>query len=75
MPSSPTVPPLADERTDGAALHLGVNCAHSGAVLGVLHWRDARTAERLQDDIARRFGDAARTLGVHRVIGGGCRGR
>jgi len=51
---------------------LGVNCAHSGSVLGVLYLADAKLAERLCDAVTRRFGSFVGIVGDHRIISGGC---
>lgn len=60
---------LAETREIGA---LGVNCAHSGTVLGVLH----RTDEDLTAELIRRieasFGASLHIYGDFRIIGGGC---
>lgn len=56
---------------------LGVNCAHSGSVLGVLfeecdHAGGVSTCEILTEVINRHLGDSVEMLGCHRVISGGC---
>ncbi|SFM77977.1 GHMP family kinase ATP-binding protein [Marinobacter zhejiangensis] len=61
-------PLLQFAMTSGA---LGVNCAHSGTVLGVL-FREADELEaHLRTHIAKRFGDSLQILGTFNVIGGG----
>jgi L-threonine kinase len=51
---------------------LGVNCAHSGSVLGVLYRGRDHFRERLQARVQREFGAAVAILGDHRIIAGGC---
>ncbi len=51
---------------------LGVNCAHSGTVLGVLHRAEDCLAEELAACVERRFGRDLPVLGDFRFIGGGC---
>jgi L-threonine kinase len=51
---------------------LGVNCAHSGSVLGVLHRGRARLRDRLEAMVRCEFGPSLTVLGDHRVIAGGC---
>lgn len=51
---------------------LGVNCAHSGTVLGVMYATCERLRERLAADIERRFGAGTPIVGNYQVIGGGC---
>ncbi len=53
---------------------LGINCAHSGTVLGVLHRTGEGVAKALAFHIERRFGTSLPVIGAHTVIGGGCRG-
>lgn len=52
---------------------LGVNCAHSGTVLGVLHDLGAGLGGVLARRVQERFGADLAVLGDFRVIGGGCR--
>lgn len=54
--------------TSGA---LGVNCAHSGTVLGVLYREADQLEAHLRTNIAKRFGDSLQILGTYNVIGGG----
>jgi L-threonine kinase len=51
---------------------LGVNCAHSGSVLGVLYRGADGLRHRLAERIHREFGTDVSILGDHRVIAGGC---
>lgn len=51
---------------------LGVNCAHSGSVLGVLYRADAAFGERLRDAVSRHLGASVDIVGDHRIISGGC---
>lgn len=51
---------------------LGINCAHSGTVLGVLYRIGGDVGDRLVQGIQRRFDGALEVIGTHRVIGGGC---
>lgn len=51
---------------------LGVNCAHSGTVLGILYEPGKVQWDLLQDDLERRFGDDLAIIGDHQVISGGC---
>lgn len=51
---------------------LGVNCAHSGTVLGVLHRGSDGLEERLSESIRQRFGSDLTIIGNHRIIAGGC---
>ncbi|MFP5407317.1 MAG: GHMP kinase, partial [Gammaproteobacteria bacterium] len=60
---------LAETRELGA---LGVNCAHSGTVLGVLHRADEALTHALVGRIEASFGPSLRIHGDFRVIGGGC---
>jgi len=59
-------------RTTREAHALGVNCAHSGTVLGVLY----RGADDLKDDLVavveRTFGNDVEIIGDFGIIGGGC---
>lgn len=59
---------LAVAREHGA---YGVNCAHSGTVLGVLHDDDEHSADELADAVQRHFGRSVVMQGDYRVIGGG----
>lgn len=69
LPKQPFVELLDSCVSDGA---LGVNCAHSGTVLGVLHRSSEQLTERLRNSIERRFGRDLQILGSHRVVAGGC---
>ncbi len=60
---------LAVSRTIGA---LGVNCAHSGTVLGVLYRSDDELKERLIRDINQHFGADVSIVGNFHLISGGC---
>jgi L-threonine kinase len=60
---------LACARECGA---LGVNCAHSGTVLGVLYREADQLGERLAECARRHFGASIRIQGDYRVIAG-CR--
>lgn len=50
---------------------LGVNCAHSGTVLGVLYREDDQLDAYLRTNIAKKFGNALEIIGTFNVIGGG----
>jgi L-threonine kinase len=52
---------------------LGINCAHSGSVLGVLYRQRDDAGERLQARVLREFGASVSILGDHRIIAGGVR--
>lgn len=56
--------------TDHGAL--GVNCAHSGTVLGVLFEIGNGLGDSLLQKIRSRFGSAFEVLGTHNIISGGC---
>lgn len=60
---------LALSRELGA---LGVNCAHSGTVLGVLYRPGAGLHEALDQGIRQAFGHDLQVIGDYRIIGGGC---
>lgn len=60
---------LACTRELGA---LGVNCAHSGTVLGVMHRTSEGIGRSLIEAIARRFAGELTILGDFHVISGGC---
>lgn len=51
---------------------LGVNCAHSGSILGVLYRAGVRLEERLVARIERTFGTDVAIVGNFNIIGGGC---
>jgi len=51
---------------------IGVNCAHSGSVLGVLYLHEPGLGERLLDAVTRRFGPSLGIVGDHAIISGGC---
>ena len=50
----------------------GVNCAHSGTVLGVLHHDSERMTEALLNAIDRVLGHDVSVLGDYRIVSGGC---
>ncbi|MEJ7808311.1 MAG: hypothetical protein WKG03_20620, partial [Telluria sp.] len=60
---------LASTRELGA---LGVNCAHSGTVLGVMYRSGDNLKSRLQADITQRFGSGISIVGDFKIISGGC---
>ena len=51
---------------------LGVNCAHSGTVLGVLHRTRDGLAPTLIERIDAYFGRTVTVLGNHHIVTGGC---
>ncbi len=51
---------------------VGINCAHSGTVIGVLYQQDQARGEQLDRIIADSFGDAVNILGHYPIISGGC---
>lgn len=51
---------------------LGVNCAHSGSVLGVLYRASEHLKERLSIAIEMALGTSVSLIGDFRIIGGGC---
>jgi L-threonine kinase len=51
---------------------LGVNCAHSGSVLGVMYRADERLGEDLRRAVSDHFGSSLAVIGDHAVIDGGC---
>jgi L-threonine kinase len=55
--------------TDNGAV--GVNCAHSGTVLGVMYVRRPGRADDIARAIERAFGRDLPLLGDHAIIGGG----
>jgi L-threonine kinase len=55
--------------TDNGAV--GVNCAHSGTVLGVMYVRHPGRADDIARAIERAFGRDLPLLGDHAIIGGG----
>jgi L-threonine kinase len=55
--------------TDAGAV--GVNCAHSGTVLGVMYVKRPGRADGLLRAIERAFGHDLPVLGDHAIIGGG----
>lgn len=57
----------------GQAGALGVNCAHSGTVLGVLHRGSDRLADKLASVVRRTLGSSVEIHGDYQIIGGGCR--
>ncbi|MFT4100732.1 MAG: hypothetical protein QM674_06790 [Burkholderiaceae bacterium] len=50
---------------------LGINCAHSGTVLGLLYEPSRICGERLRDRLLRTFGDDLPVVGDHLIIAGG----
>lgn len=60
---------LAGSRALGA---LGVNCAHSGTVLGVMYRSSDRLKDTLIGDIESRFGKSISIVGDFNIISGGC---
>jgi len=55
-----------------AAGALGVNCAHSGTVLGVMYRSNELLEERLINGISKYFGNDINIIGNHHMISGGC---
>jgi L-threonine kinase len=51
---------------------LGVNCAHSGSVLGILYREDSRLQAELREAVLKEFGDSLSIVGDHKIIAGGC---
>ena len=51
---------------------LGVNCAHSGSVLGLLYAASDTLEDVLRERVERAFGASVCILGDHQIIGGGC---
>lgn len=62
-------PLLAQARELGA---LGVNCAHSGTVLGVMYDPRRACGSALRASVQRNFGDDLAIVGDFAIIGGGC---
>ncbi|MDB4077049.1 hypothetical protein N9537_04335 [Porticoccaceae bacterium] len=60
---------LAISRAAGA---LGVNCAHSGTVLGVLYPRDEHLKRCLISEITQHFRSGISVIGSFTIISGGC---
>lgn len=52
----------------------GVNCAHSGSVLGIVHGAGDGRGEMLRDQVASAFGADLTYLGEYAIIDGGCHG-
>jgi L-threonine kinase len=50
---------------------LGVNCAHSGTVLGVLYRETDRLGAQLRQMVETHFAGGLRAVGDHRIIAGG----
>jgi L-threonine kinase len=50
---------------------VGINCAHSGTVLGVMYVKRPGRAEELRRAIERAFGRDLPLVGDHAIIGGG----
>lgn len=61
---------LACSKEQGA---LGLNCAHSGTVLGVLYRSSDDIGHRIWQHVERQFGDSVNILGSYRIVSGGCR--
>ena len=59
---------IAIGREHGA---LGVNCAHSGSVLGLLYQPAGDRGERIRAAVKRTFGPDVTVIGDHRFISGG----
>jgi len=55
-----------------AAGALGVNCAHSGTVLGVMYPNDDRLKKCLMTAITQHFGNDVSIIGNFQMINGGC---
>ena len=72
LPKKPFDELLASCASEGA---LGVNCAHSGTVLGVLYRTSDGLGNTLIDSIKRRFGADLEIVGDHRIVAGGCHAR
>ncbi|MGQ7843120.1 GHMP family kinase ATP-binding protein [Granulosicoccus sp. 3-233] len=72
LPKAPFDELLDSCTRDGA---LGVNCAHSGTVLGVLYRTSDDLGDALIDSIRRRFGSDLTLIGNHRIVSGGCHAR
>lgn len=53
---------------------LGVNCAHSGTVLGVLYRSSDKLGNTLIESIRQGFGNDLQIIGNHRIVAGGCHG-
>lgn len=70
LPKAPFEQLLACTGVHGA---LGLNCAHSGTVLGVLHRSSDNIAHKLWWQIENDFGESVEILGSYRIISGGCR--
>lgn len=51
---------------------LGVNCAHSGTVLGVLYKENVYLQQELINSVLRYFDGSINIIGDFRIIGGGC---
>ena len=51
---------------------LGINCAHSGTVIGLLHRTSDGLSRNLQEMLATRFADSVSVVGNYRIITGGC---
>lgn len=68
------IKPQFDEmlRTTRELGALGVNCAHSGTVLGVMYRSSDALRDTLAHDISRRFGSGISIVGDFNIISGGC---
>ncbi len=52
---------------------VGINCAHSGTVLGLLYEQAPGREEALRAGVAHAFGDTLQVIGDFAVVGGGTR--
>lgn len=52
---------------------VGINCAHSGTVLGLLYEERPGRDEQLRASLAREFGAALQVIGDFRIVAGGAR--
>lgn len=68
LPKAPFDDVLACASAGGA---LGINCAHSGTVIGILYSEEDDIGEALADDVVRRCGTNVAIQGDYRVIAGG----
>lgn len=51
---------------------LGVNCAHSGTVLGILYEGNKYLHKILYEEVRENFGDHLKVVGDYQIISGGC---
>lgn len=68
LPKAPFHDLVAIAAEQGA---LGVNCAHSGSVLGVLYRPEATSGNRLCRAVEQAFGNDIAIVGDHRIVSGG----